>query len=181
MVRDADQVSAAMVVGQARWSTAAAGADGTYFYWRIKAASESGERLVTGVQVIRDQAARRYLTRSRIDHANDGAAKIFERREDSAAVARSRPNSGGYPPLTIDELYESCSKILPNDSASARAQQVDFELQIDSRGVPRACWALEKGCQGDCVTNFGVAGLVFRKLATDEVTHFLNTPNPDLR
>ncbi len=179
IIRDAGALQPALADGLKRWQASVQSAGATYFYWRVRPGSESGVREITGVQIVNGRATRRYITRARINHAGGGEASVFERVNE--VVGAGRPNAAGFPARTMETLYENCRRILPRGAADPTAGRNHFELRLDPRGVLRACSIAEKQCQGDCTTNYGAAGLVFRELSASEVDAFMKTTNPRLK
>lgn len=178
IIHDAGQIPGELAGGLERWQSSTQTTRRTYFYWRVRPGSESGVREVTGIQIQNGIATNRWLTRARIN-ASGAEPEIFERFSEAAGKAGATP--AGFPARTMEELYARCAQVLPKGANDPATQSLEFGLRIDSRGILSECWVAEKGCQGDCASNFGVAGLVFRAIDPGEIQSFLNTSNPDIR
>ena len=157
--------------GRAAWEQTSTAAGRSYFYWRIRPAGETGIREVTGVQIQNGRVTARYVTVARMQ-GEPHQMQIYERHRESGA--RTGQARSGFPPRTMEQLYERCTQILPEPGPDAPPHDV----RIDNRGVLNVCYRVERGCMDDCSTNIGVDGLVLRQLNAAEIEQFLNTSNP---
>lgn len=160
--------------GLSRWQATARAAGQTYFYWRVKPAGESEVREITGVQIRNGVPVRRLVNRAR--YAAPGQMQVFEKFNERHGQAGATP--AGFPAQTMEQLYARCGQVVPKNSSDP---QIDFGIQIDARGVLTQCYALEKGCHGDCARSFGVDGIVLREISAGEIESFLNTSSPVLQ
>ena len=159
------------------WKTTASRLGNTYTYIRVQG-SMTGETYVTLVRFEKGELTARIYKRLKVG-VKDGKRQV-EIREAWMATRGMKKlfgGEGGFPGLSLEELYESCqSEVLSRD-----IEKNHVGLAADARGVLKRCYYSPKMCADDCGKSYDVSHFYEESPSDDILKEYVKGPAIELK
>ncbi|MBU45713.1 MAG: hypothetical protein CMN76_21075 [Spirochaetaceae bacterium] len=162
--RELDFSESALADSRQQWQKTENELNGSYTYIRVQG-SMTGETYVTLARFEKGELTARVYKRLKVG-VKDGkrAVEVREAWMATNGMKRLFSGEGGFPGLSMAELYEYCEKeILHRDP-----EKNHVALAADERGVLKRCYYSPKLCADDCGKSYDVSHF-YDKAVTDEV------------
>ncbi|MCB1165247.1 MAG: hypothetical protein KDK33_03775 [Leptospiraceae bacterium] len=154
------------------WNTTASSLDQTYTYVRLKS-SFTGHTDITVVRFEKGELTARLFKRIQVG-VDQGERKV-KVLESFLAVPRMKrlfAGEGGFPGLSMEELYDACER----EVISKDPKEYHLGVGVHENGALKQCYYSPRNCADDCSTNYGVAFFYDHAVSDEALQEFLKTP-----
>ena len=159
------------------WKSTRNQLNSSYTYIRIQG-SMTGENYVTLVRFEKGELTARVYKRLKTG-VKDGKRHVEIREAWMAekGMKRLSGGEGGFPGLTMEELYQACEKDVLNRDPKTN----HVGLAADERGVLTKCYYSPKMCADDCGRNYGITYFYEESVSDEELKAYLKSDSMQLR
>ncbi|HBS06829.1 MAG TPA: hypothetical protein DEA96_17800 [Leptospiraceae bacterium] len=175
--RELDFSESALADSRQQWQKTENELNGSYTYIRVQG-SMTGETYVTLVRFEKGELTARIYKRLKVG-VKDGKRQV-EIREAWMATRGMKKlfgGEGGFPGLSMEELYESCqSEVLSRD-----IEKNHVGLAADARGVLKRCYYSPKMCADDCGKSYDVSHFYEESPSDDILKEYVKGPAIELK
>ena len=159
------------------WQSTAHRLNNSYTYIRVQG-SMTGETYVTLVRFENSELTARIYKRLKVG-VKDGKRHVEIREAWMATKGMKRlfGGEGGFPGLSMEELYDACeSEVLKRD-----AEKNHVGLAADDRGVLKRCYYSPKMCADDCGKSYDVSHFYPKSISDEILKEYVTGPNIELK